>query len=302
MKKNNLTTKKLILILSIAFCMILNQFSYAEENVMNNVAIMNIDPYYSYWNGNFIVYVDNYSGDKNNVSKKDLNTSNGTSCIYLFTKLKDKPYSYDDLVNDLKNNNNSSNLHDVYPILVHLPKSAKSFESHAKFASDSEVGKLMTGGPYSKYEAMENGFYYKDKKLNKTEINELLSKFSTEAKKIKNRINQLKTYSILELYPDANVAMLTNGASTVAGTPDAKIYFLNIETKFSPYQLSASNMKTTNILKGEKTIGVLDEWQPETLYIYHDNNLLSKITFEAFQQLLWSKQDPSAIKWFSSLK
>lgn len=302
MKRISLTTKKLMLSFVFAFCMLLNQFYYAEKVHASNTIIMNIDPYYSYWNGNFITYVDNYSGDKNNVSKKDLSAGNGTSCIYVFSKLKDKTYNYDDLINDIKNNNNSTNLHDVYPILVHLPKSAKSFESHAKLASDSEVGKLMSGGPYAKYETMENGFYYKDKKQSKAEINELLSKFTNGAKQIKKKISQLKSFSVLDLFPDANVAMLTNGASTVAGTPDSKIYFLSLETKFSPYQLSATKMKTTNILKGEKTVDVLSEWQPETLYIYHDDKLISKLTFEDFQQLLWSKQDTTVISWFSSLK
>ena len=292
-----------IIAFTILLSVVVNSFVYAENtDIDSSNYITNVDPFFSYWKNQFIIYVDNYSGNVDDVSIKDLNAGNGTSRVLVFSKLSESSYTYDDLLNDIKNTDTGTNLHDAFPILVHLPKSANSFESHAKLSSEDEKGKLMSGGPYSKYKDLTNGFYYKNKKQNKEEINKVLSDFHTYAKQISSHLNEIKSFSIKDLYPDANVALLTNGAANMAGTSTSKLYFLSLEKKYSPYRLSATDLQTGNILKGEATNNILDEWLPETLYIYDAyDKLIKKYPFETFQQILWSKQDLDVINWFKSL-
>ncbi len=295
--------KRLICILMI-FGLLFNikGISYAENNNSNEKTyVKNVNPYYNYWKNEFIVFIDNYTGDINNVSEKDLLSGNGTSRIYIFSKLKNDNYTYDDLIYDMQNFNINTNLHDLHPILVHLPKSAASNESHIKFENANEKGKLVEGGPYSKYAKYPSGFYYKGKKCEKDEINKILSDYKKEAQKISDMLNQIKKISIKDLYPNANVAYFTNGATTTAGTPDAKIYLLDLDEKHSPYKLSAVDLFSKDVISGEATKGVLPTWSPETMYIYNSNQqLIEELTFETFQQYLWSKQDQGIIDWLNS--
>ena len=268
----------------------------------NSVIVYNINPYYNYWHNNFIIYVDNYSGDINDVSKNDLRGDKGTSSIYIFTKLTNGNYNYDILLNDINNSDVANNLHDKMPILVHLPKSAKNNESHALLKSDDEKGKLLNGGPYSKYAKYANGFYYKDKLLKRDELNKLLEEYKIEADKIDDEISQIKKVSIKDLYSNVNAAYMTNGATNAAGTSDAKIFLLNVDKAFSPYNLSIKDLITNDVIVGSSTKDFLPEWQVETLYIYNkDNKLIDMITFDTFVQYIWAKQDESIIKWAKSL-
>lgn len=297
--KKFITTIVMILMTSIS----LSSISHAEnvENLNNNY-IYNVNPYYKYWKNNFIIYVDNYKGDSKNVSINDLKGNNGSSNIYIFSKLTDDVYDYDVLLKDIENSDVATNLHDKKPILVHLPKSASNYESHAQLKSNDEKGKLVTGGPYSKYEKYPNGFYYKDKLLNSNDLNKLLLEYKIEADKIANKLKQIESYSIKDIYKNVHVAYMTNGASTAAGTPNSKIYLLNVDKKLSPYNLSVSNMTTSDVIVGESTKNYLPDWQVETIYIYSKNNeLIDQITFETFNQYLWSKQDKSVIEWMKSL-
>lgn len=297
--KKFITTIVMILMTSIS----LSSISHAEnvENLNNNY-IYNVNPYYKYWKNNFIIYVDNYKGDSKNVSINDLKGNKGSSNIYIFSKLTDGVYDYDVLLKDIENSDVATNLHDKKPILVHLPKSASNNESHAQLKSNDEKGKLVTGGPYSKYEKYPNGFYYKDKLLNSNDLNKLLLEYKIEADKIANKLKQIESYSIKDVYKNVHVAYMTNGASTAAGTPDSKIYLLNVDKKLSPYNLSVSNMTTSDVIVGESTKNYLPDWQVETIYIYGKNNeLMDQITFETFNQYLWSKQDKSVIEWMKSL-
>lgn len=297
--KKFITTIVMILMTSISQ----SSISHAEnvENLNNNY-IYNVNPYYKYWKNNFIIYVDNYKGDSKNVSINDLKGNNGSSNIYIFSKLTDDVYDYDILLKDIENSDVATNLHDKKPILVHLPKSASNYESHAQLKSNDEKGKLVTGGPYSKYEKYPNGFYYKDKLLNSNDLNKLLLEYKIEADKIANKLKQIESYSIKDIYKNVHVAYMTNGASTAAGTPNSKIYLLNVDKKLSPYNLSVSNMTTSDVIVGESTKDYLPDWQVETIYIYSKNNeLMDQITFETFNQYLWSKQDKSVIEWMKSL-
>lgn len=277
--------------------------SFSEEAISTLGNIINIkNPYYTFWKNDFIIYVDNYLGDINNVSKKDLSGDKGSSNLFIFSKLTDEDYTIDTLLNDMNNSDVSTNLHDKKPILVHLPKSAKNNESHALLKSDEEKGKLLSGGPYSKYAKYANGFYYKNKLLSNEELNKLLLEYKNEAKKITNRLNQIESFSIKDLYKNVHVTYLTNGATSVAGTPDAKIYLLDVDKKINPYNLSIRNVITDNKITGEATKDFLPDWQIETLYIYNsENKLIDKITFETFRNYLWLKQDKSIIEWLTNL-
>lgn len=277
--------------------LVFNTFSNSTNNTSYN-----INPYYNYWKNKFIIYVDNYLDDKNDVSKKDLQGDRGTSNIFIFTKLTNGSYDYDTLIKDIKNADVATNLHDRKPILVHLPKSARNNESHALFKSDDEKGKLVSGGPYSKYEKYSNGFYYNDKKLDKTELNKLLSTYKAEADKISDKLNQIKSFSLKDLYDNVFVAYLTNGATNVAGTPDSKIYLLNVDKKFNPYNLSVMDLASTDVITGSSTKDYLPDWQVETIYIYGvGNRLIDKVNFQDFKQTLWDKQEANILEWIKSL-
>lgn len=281
--------------MSFSFCL-----TTRSEN--NKNISYNINPYYNYWKNSFIIYVDNYSGDIKNVSKKDLQGNKGSSNIYIFSKLVDGNYDYDVLMKDIKNSDITSNLHDRKPILVHLPKSASNNESHALLKSDDEKGKLVTGGPYSKYEKYSNGFYYKDKKLDKNELNKILSTYKTEANKISDNLKQIKGFSIKDIYSNVFVAYMTNGATNVAGTPDAKIYLLNVDKKISPYNLSVMDLTSKDVITGSSTKDILTNWQVETIYIYGpDNKVIEMMTFNEFKQVLWDKQEAAVLNWIKSL-
>ena len=285
----------LVMLMSFSFC-----FTTRSEN--NTNISYNINPYYRYWNNNFIIYVDNYSGDIKNVSIKDLQGDKGSSNIFIFSKLSDGKYDYDTLIEDMKNTDVSTNLHDKKPILVHLPKSASNNESHALLKSDDEKGKLVTGGPYSKYEKYANGFYYKDKKVDKKELNEILSKYKSEADKISDNLKHIKGFSIKDIFPNVFVAYMTNGATNVAGTPDAKIYLLNLDKKISPYNLSVMDLASKDVITGSSTKDYLPDWQSETIYVYGvGNRLIDKVTFYDFKQSLWNKQEAAVLEWIKSL-
>lgn len=275
-----------------------------SENIgnLNPGYIYNVNPYYKYWKNNFIIYIDNYKGNVKDVSANDLKGDKGTSNIYIFSKLTDGEYDYDTLLNDIKNQDINTNLHDKKPILVHLPKSASNNESHAQLKNDDEKGKLVSGGPYSKYEKYANGFYYKDKLLNKNDLDKLLKEYKIEADKIASQLKLIESFSIKDIYKNVHVAYMTNGASTAAGTPDSKIYLLNVDKKLSPYNLSISDMITNDVIVGESTKDYLPDWQIETLYIYgKGNQLIEKISFETLNQFLWQKQDKSVFEWMKSL-
>lgn len=275
-----------------------------SENIgnLNQSYIYNVNPYYKYWKNNFIIYIDNYKGNVKDVSVNDLKGDKGTSNIYIFSKLTDGEYDYDTLLNDIKNQDINTNLHDKKPILVHLPKSASNNESHAQLKNDDEKGKLVSGGPYSKYEKYANGFYYKDKLLNKNDLDKLLKEYKIEADKIASQLKLIESFSIKDIYKNVHVAYMTNGASTAAGTPDSKIYLLNVDKKLSPYNLSISDMITNDVIVGESTKDYLPDWQIETLYIYgKGNQLIEKISFETLNQFLWQKQDKSVFEWMKSL-
>ena len=298
-----LTKKFKILHLLIALICIFNCFNtYSENKAERSLIIYNVNPYYKYWKNNFIVYVDNYLGDINNVSINDLKGDKGTSYVYIFSKLTDGNYNYDTLLSDIKNTDIVTNLHDKKPILVHLPKSANNNESHALLKNDDEKGKLVTGGPYSKYQKYSNGFYYKDKRLDNRELNKLLSEYKVEADKISKKLNQISSFSIKDLYSNVHAAYMTNGSTSAAGTLDAKIYLLNVDKKFNPYTLSISDIITNDIISGVSTKDFLPDWQIETLYIYNGKNeLIEKLSFEDFRQFLWYKQDKSVLEWMVSL-
>lgn len=297
--------KKLnVLIATILMISISQSFISHSENVENSNQnyVYNVNPYYKHWRNSFIIYVDNYKGNINDVSVNDLKGNKGTSNVYIFSKLTNGSYDHDTLLNDINNTDVTTNLHDKKPILVHLPKSANNNESHAQLKNDDEKGKLVSGGPYSKYEKYANGFYYKDKLLKNNELNKLLLEYKVEADKIANQLKLIESYSIKDIYKNVHVAYMTNGASTAAGTPDAKIYLLNVDKKLSPYNLSVSDMITSDAIVGESTKNYLPDWQVETLYIYNRNNeLIDQITFETFNQYLWAKQDKSVIEWMKSL-
>ena len=290
--------KKINILVVIGLCLLQCNVLYADNN---NNSIQNyihsVNPYYRYWKNEFITYVDNYQGNINDVSRKDLMGDKGSSNIFIFTKLTNAKYDYDILLKDIKNSSVQTNLHDKKPILVHLPKNAHNNESHAMLKSDDEKGKLVTGGPYS------NGFYYKDKKLDSAELNKLLAAYKVEADKISDQLKQIKSYSIKDLYNNVFVAYLTNGATSVAGTEDAKIYLLNVDKKLNPYDLTISDLTSKDVITGKSTKGYLpDDWQVETIYIYNqDNKLIEKITYDTFRQYLWAKQDKSVLEWMKSL-
>ncbi len=276
--------------------------SFAEEAKKDAVYVKNVNPYYNYWKNEFIIFVDNYTGDKNNVSRNDLYSGKGTSRVYIFSKLKDGDYTYDDLINDMQNFDVTKNLHDLQPILVLLPKKAYNNESHEKLKNDDEKGKLVTGGPYSKYEKYKTGFYYKDVLQDKESINKILSDYKKVTKEIKDKLSLIKEYSIKDLYPNAHVAYLTTGATSVAGTPESKIYLVNLDKKFSPFNLSATDLYSKDVISGEHTKGILPEWFPETVYILNNNNqVIDQMGYETFQQYLWAKQDNTVIEWLNSL-
>ena len=288
------------ILLSLIFLM---SFASFATNVSTSNYIQNVNPYYNYWKKNFIIYVDNYKGDRNSVSKKDLEGDKGTSSVYIFNKLENGDYNYDLLLKDIKNADVNTNLHDKKPILVLLPKNAANHESHLLLKNDTEKGKLFSGGPYSKYESYENGFYYKDKKIDATELNKILKEYKTNSEKIKEKLNKIVSFAIKDLYNNVHVAYMTNGATNVSGTDDSKIYLLNVEKKFSPYNLKVKDILTKDVIKGKDTKNYLpNDWQSETIYIYGKNNtLIEKMTFEDFKQLLWSKQDKTTIEWMKSL-
>lgn len=290
------------LIIAILIVSLSQSFISHSENADTTNYIYNVNPYYKYWKNNFICYIDNYKGNINDVSINDLKGDKGTSNIYFFSKLTDGTYDYDILLKDIENLDVTTNLHDKKPILVHLPKSATNNESHAQLKSDDEKGKLVKGGPYAKYEKYPNGFYYKDKLLNSNDLNKLLLEYKIEAEKISNKLKLIGSYSIKDMYKNVHVAYMTNGASSCAGTPDAKIYLLNVDKKLSPYYLSVSDMITNDVIVGESTKGYLPDWQVETIYIYGKNNeLIEQVSFETFNQYLWAKQDKSVIEWMKSL-
>ena len=219
-------TKLNTFIIAILIISLSQSFISRSENIDATNYVYNVNPYYKYWKNNFIYYIDNYKGNINDVSINDLKGNKGTSNIYFFTKLTDGAYDYDILLKDIENLDVSTNLHDKKPILVHLPKSASNNESHAQLKSDDEKGKLVSGGPYSKYEKYANGFYYKDKLLNSSDLNKLLLEYKNEANKISNQLKLIQDFSIKDLYKNVHVAYMTNGASTAAGTTDSKIYLL----------------------------------------------------------------------------
>ncbi len=293
MKKNICISLVILMSFSLIFT------SHSENNT--NISY-NINPYYNYWKNKFIVYVDNYLGDINDVSIKDLQGNKGSSNIYIFSKLTDGNYDYDSLMKDIKNSDVTTNLHDKKPILVHLPKNAKNNESHALLKNDDEKGKLVTGGPYSKYEKYSNGFYYKDEKLDKNKLNELLTTYKKEAKKISENLNKIKSFSIKDIYSNVFVAYMTNGATNVSGTPDAKIYLLDVDKKINPYNLVIKDLNSKDVITGSSTKDYLPDWQAETLYIYGvGNRLIDKVTFYEFKQALWNKQEASTLDWIKSL-
>lgn len=296
----NLFKKKTICILLVMLMSL--SFSFTSHSETNANISYNINPYYNYWKNNFIIYVDNYLGDINNVSQKDLQGSKGSSNVFIFTKLTNGSYNYDTLMEDIKNTDINTNLHDKKPILVHLPKGASNNESHALLKSDDEKGKLVSGGPYSKYEKYSNGFYYKDKKLDKTELNKLLSEYKIESDKISDNLKQINSFCIKDIYPNVFVAYMTNGATNVAGTPDAKIYLLNVDKKISPYNLSILDLVSKDVISGSSTKDYLPDWQSETIYVYGvGNRLIDKVTFYDFKQSLWNKQEAAVLEWIKSL-
>lgn len=296
--------KKFNILLVVALCILQCNISYSENATSSTQDyVHSVNPYYSYWKNEFIIYIDNYLGNINDVSKKDLMGDKGSSNIYIFTKLTDGKYDYDTLLKDIKNSDVENNLHDKNPILVHLPKNAYNNESHALLKDDNEKGKLITGGPYSKYEKYPNGFYYKDKKIDSAELNKILATYKIEADKISDQLKQIKSYSIKDLYGNVFVAYLTNGATSVAGTEDAKIYLLNVDKKLNPYDLTISDLTSDDVITGKSTKGYLpDDWQVETIYIYNQGHkLIEKLSYDTFRQYLWAKQEKSVIEWMKSL-
>lgn len=296
--------KKFNILLVVALCILQCNISYSENATSSTQDyVHSVNPYYSYWKNEFIIYIDNYLGNINDVSKKDLMGDKGSSNVYIFTKLTDGKYDYDTLLKDIKNSDVENNLHDKNPILVHLPKNAYNNESHALLKDDNEKGKLITGGPYSKYEKYPNGFYYKDKKIDSAELNKILATYKIEADKISDQLKQIKSYSIKDLYGNVFVAYLTNGATSVAGTEDAKIYLLNVDKKLNPYDLTISDLTSDDVITGKSTKGYLpDDWQVETIYIYNQGHkLIEKLSYDTFRQYLWAKQEKSVIEWMKSL-
>lgn len=295
--------KMLVFALTVATIATTSTFLSLAENTEKKY-IHTYNPYYKSWKNNFIIYVDNYSGDPNNVSANDLNSGKGTSRIYTFSKLKDKKYTYDDLLKDIIDSDHTKNLHDSKPILILLPKTAKNFESHAKLADSKEKGKLFTGGPYSKYSEYENGFYYKDEKLTKQELNKLLEDYKKKAEDITKKLNTIKSFSISDLFKNAKLALATNGATSVAGTKDAKIFFMDINKKFSPYNLTFKDFSkyNTHVSVGADTSKIPIQWNTETIYIYDADykNLIAAISFSDFVQLLWQSQDTSFLNWYTT--